>query len=80
MIHGQTTTTRNLKVLERRDLIAVEPSQDRWIKLISLIVAGQTMVAEALPSTVQEDPASRRSSSVTEVWQMLSGVGVSTFY
>lgn len=45
----QTTLTRNLKVLEKRDLIAFEPGRDRRVKLVSLTEAGQTIVVEAFP-------------------------------
>lgn len=45
----QTTLTRNLKVLEKRGLVAIEPGEDRRVKLVSLTDEGQAVLAEALP-------------------------------
>lgn len=45
----QTTLTRNLKILEKRALIAFEPGQDRRIKLASLTETGEAIVAAAFP-------------------------------
>lgn len=45
----QTTLTRNLKVLEKRGLVAIEPGKDRRVKLVSLTKSGQDVLAQALP-------------------------------
>jgi DNA-binding MarR family transcriptional regulator len=45
----QTTLTRNLKLLEKRGLVAIEPGKDRRVKLVSLTSEGQTVLAQALP-------------------------------
>lgn len=45
----QTTLTRNLKVLEKRGLVAIEPGKDRRVKLVSLTDSGQDILAQALP-------------------------------
>lgn len=45
----QTTLTRNLKLLEKRELIVVEPGEDRRVKLVSLTDGGRAVLAQALP-------------------------------
>jgi DNA-binding MarR family transcriptional regulator len=45
----QTTITRNLKLLEKRGLVAIEPGSDRRVKLVSLTDEGLTILAQALP-------------------------------
>lgn len=49
----QTTLTRNLKLLEKRGWVAIEPGDDRRIKLVSLTAEGQAVLAEALSSWKQ---------------------------
>jgi DNA-binding MarR family transcriptional regulator len=45
----QTTLTRNLKLLEQRGLVAIDPGEDRRVKLVSLTVEGRSILAQALP-------------------------------
>lgn len=45
----QTTVTRNVKLLEKQGYVAIVPGEDRRIKLASLTVEGQTVLAEAMP-------------------------------
>ena len=45
----QTTLTRNLKLLERRGLVAIKPGKDRRVKWVSLTTEGQAVLAQALP-------------------------------
>jgi DNA-binding MarR family transcriptional regulator len=45
----QTTLTRNIKLLEKRGLVAINPGEDRRIKLVSLTVDGQIALEQALP-------------------------------
>lgn len=45
----QTTLTRNLKLLEKRGLIAIEPGSDRRIRLASLTPEGYQVLVQALP-------------------------------
>lgn len=45
----QTTLTRNLKLLEKRGLVAIEPGEDRRVKLVSLTAKGQVVLAQAFP-------------------------------
>jgi len=45
----QTTLTRNLKLLEKRGLVVIEPGEDRRVKLVSLTAEGQAVLAQALP-------------------------------
>ncbi|ARV59602.1 MarR family transcriptional regulator [Nostocales cyanobacterium HT-58-2] len=45
----QTTLTRNIKLLEKRKLVAINPGEDRRIKLVSLKVEGQIALEQALP-------------------------------
>lgn len=45
----QTTLTRNLKLLEKRGLVAIEPGEDRRVKWVSLTTEGQAVLAQALP-------------------------------
>ncbi|MEB3311677.1 MAG: MarR family winged helix-turn-helix transcriptional regulator [Snowella sp.] len=45
----QTTITRNIKVLEKRGLVATHPGEDRRIKLISLTMEGQILLDQAFP-------------------------------
>jgi DNA-binding MarR family transcriptional regulator len=45
----QTTLTRNLKLLAQRGLVAIDPGEDRRVKLVSLTVEGRSILAQALP-------------------------------
>lgn len=45
----QTTLTRNLKLLEKRGLVALVPGEDRRVKLVSLTAEGQAVLAQAMP-------------------------------
>lgn len=45
----QTTLTRNLKLLEKRGLVAIEPGEDRRVKLVSLTAEGRSVLAQAMP-------------------------------
>ncbi|MGA7936254.1 MAG: MarR family transcriptional regulator [Kovacikia sp.] len=45
----QTTLTRNIKLLEKRGWVAINPGDDRRIKLVSLTIEGQTVLDQALP-------------------------------
>jgi DNA-binding MarR family transcriptional regulator len=45
----QTTLTRNLKILEKRGLVLIEPGSDRRVKLVSLTDEGRTALDRALP-------------------------------
>jgi len=45
----QTTLTRNLKLLEKKGLVAIEPGEDRRVKLVSLTSEGQAVLERALP-------------------------------
>ncbi len=45
----QTTLTRNLKVLEKRGLVAIESGEDRRVRLVSLTDEGRAVLAQALP-------------------------------
>ncbi|NJM70901.1 MAG: winged helix-turn-helix transcriptional regulator [Scytonema sp. RU_4_4] len=45
----QTTITRNLKVLEKRGLVVIEPGDDRRVRLVSLTPEGLALLAQALP-------------------------------
>ena len=45
----RTTLTRNLKPLEKRELLEVEPGQDQRTRLVRLTDQGRGTLAEALP-------------------------------
>jgi len=45
----QTTVTRNIKLLEKRGLVVINPGADRRIKLVSLTVAGKVTLEQAIP-------------------------------
>jgi DNA-binding MarR family transcriptional regulator len=45
----QTTLTRNLKLLKKRGLVAIEPGEDRRVKWVSLTTEGRAVLAQALP-------------------------------
>ena len=45
----QTTVTRNIKLLEKRGLVVINPGADRRIKLVSLTVEGQVTLEQAIP-------------------------------
>jgi len=66
----QTTVTRNIKLLERQGFVAIAPSEDRRIKLVSLTVEGQTVLAKALPLW-EEVQAKLRQHFGEQKWQDL---------
>lgn len=45
----QTTLTRNLKLLEKRGLVKMEPGSDRRVRLASLTDKGHEALAQAMP-------------------------------
>jgi DNA-binding MarR family transcriptional regulator len=66
----QTTITRNIKLLEKRGLVAINPGDDRRIKLASLTVEGQAVLAQALPLWEQAQSEVRQHFG-EEKWQTL---------
>lgn len=66
----QTTVTRNIKLLEKQGLVAIAPGEDRRIKLVSLTVEGQTVLAEAMPLWEQVQ-ADLRQRFGEQTWQAL---------
>ena len=66
----QTTVTRNLKVLEKRGLVAIAPGDDRRVKFVSLTVEGQSVLAQALPLWEQAQ-AEVREHFGRQKWQTL---------
>ncbi|MFQ4142677.1 MarR family winged helix-turn-helix transcriptional regulator [Chlorogloeopsis sp. ULAP02] len=66
----QTTLTRNLKLLEKRGLVTIEPGEDRRIKLVSLTIEGQAVLAQALPLWEQAQAEVMRHFS-QQKWQTL---------
>lgn len=49
LLSDQTTLTRNLKILAKRQLVALRPGTDRRLKLVSLTAEGEQALAAALP-------------------------------
>ncbi len=45
----QTTLTRNLKVLEKRQLVAIATGEDRRVRLVSLTAEGESILVQAFP-------------------------------
>jgi len=66
----QTTLTRNLKLLEKRGLVAIKPGEDRRVKLVSLTTEGQSVLAQALPLWEQAQ-AEVMQHFGQQKWQML---------
>ncbi|NJR61743.1 MAG: winged helix-turn-helix transcriptional regulator [Cyanobacteria bacterium CRU_2_1] len=66
----QTTLTRNLKLLEKRGLVVIEPGEDRRVKLVALTVEGQAVLAQAIPLWEQAQ-AELIQHFGSEKWQTL---------
>ncbi|MBW4474442.1 MAG: MarR family winged helix-turn-helix transcriptional regulator [Stenomitos rutilans HA7619-LM2] len=66
----QTTLTRNLKLLEKRGFVAIEPGDDRRVKWVSLTAEGQHVLAEALPLWEQAQAEVKRHFGQQD-WQTL---------
>jgi DNA-binding MarR family transcriptional regulator len=66
----QTTITRNIKLLEKRGLVAIDPGNDRRIKLASLTIDGQAVLEQALPLWEQTQTKVRQHFG-EQKWQML---------
>jgi DNA-binding MarR family transcriptional regulator len=66
----QTTLTRNLKVLEKRGWVAIEPGDDRRVRLVSLTAEGRTVLAQALPLW-QQAQTEVMQHFASEQWQTL---------
>ena len=49
LVMDRTTLTRNLRPLERRGLVRIEPGPDRRERYITLTGAGREALAKALP-------------------------------
>lgn len=66
----QTTLTRNLKLLEKRGLVAINPGEDRRVKLVSLTAEGESILAQAFPLWEQAQ-ANVREHLGQQKWQAL---------
>ncbi|BAU44068.1 Transcriptional regulator SlyA [Leptolyngbya sp. O-77] len=66
----QTTLTRNVKLLEKRGLVAIAPSPDRRVKLVSLTAEGRAILAQAMPLWKQAQ-AEVMQQFEPQNWQML---------
>jgi DNA-binding MarR family transcriptional regulator len=66
----QTTITRNIKLLEKRRLVAINPGEDRRIKLASLTDEGQAVLEQALPLWEQAQSEVKQHFG-EEKWQTL---------
>jgi DNA-binding MarR family transcriptional regulator len=53
LVMDRTTLTRNLKPLERRELIRIESEEDQRVRYISLTDAGKQVFEDALPQWQQ---------------------------
>jgi DNA-binding MarR family transcriptional regulator len=66
----QTTLTRNLKVLEKRGWVTIEPGDDRRVRLVSLTAEGRIVLGQALPLW-QQAQTEVMQHFAPEQWQML---------
>lgn len=69
----QTTLTRNIKLLEKRGLVAINPGSDKRVKVISLTPDGEMALEKALPlweeaqNQIVEKLGSQRSQELLSV-------------
>ncbi|MDZ8187162.1 MAG: MarR family winged helix-turn-helix transcriptional regulator [Nostoc sp. ChiSLP02] len=49
LVMDRTTLTRNLKPLEREEMIQINPGDDRRVRMITLTDKGRSILAQALP-------------------------------
>jgi DNA-binding MarR family transcriptional regulator len=49
LVMDRTTLTRNLKVLEKRNLIEIKPGEDRRERQVNLTATGMEVLAKAIP-------------------------------
>lgn len=69
----QTTLTRNLKLLEKRGLVAIAPGTDRRIRLVSLTPEGQSLLTQAIPLWEQAQ-AEVQQQIGSQTWNTLLAV------
>jgi DNA-binding MarR family transcriptional regulator len=70
LLTDQTTLTRNIKLLEKRGLVAIDPSEDRRVRLASLTVEGLAVLDQALPLWEQVQSEVRQHFG-EQKWQTL---------
>ncbi len=72
LVMERTTLTRNLRILERRELVQIASGTDRRVHEVSLTTAGTQLLARAYPywQTAQEQVA--RSVGAERYQQLLS--------
>ncbi len=70
LFSDQTTTTRNVKLLEKQGLVAISPGTDRRIKLVSLTPDGKALLDKALPLWEQVQ-AELKHQFGEQKWQVL---------
>lgn len=70
LFSDQTTTTRNVKLLEKKGLVAISPGTDRRIKLVSLTPDGKALLDKALPLWEQVQ-AELKHQFGEQKWQVL---------
>jgi DNA-binding MarR family transcriptional regulator len=75
----RTTMTRNLRVLERRGLLALNPDrQDGRGRRVSLTAAGRTLLVKAIEHWREVNAAVREdipAATLPAMWQALEAVG-----
>lgn len=79
----QTTLTRNLKLLEKRGLVAIEPGTDRRVRLASLTPKGHETLLQAFPlweqaqSNVQQQFGREKSETLLALLADLTAISPS---
>jgi DNA-binding MarR family transcriptional regulator len=75
----RTTMTRNLRVLERRGLLAINPDvRDGRVKRVSLTAPGRTLLAQAIERWREVNLAVRDDvppATLPAMWQALEAIG-----
>ncbi len=71
-VTDRTTLTRNLRLLEERGLIRIEPGEDRRVREARLTDAGREALAEAYPYWRRAQDRMAESLTVTRMRRLLS--------
>jgi len=76
VVSDPTTMTRNLRPLQKRGLVRIDPGEDRRVRVVSLTRTGKTTVNKALPHWQQAQRRMVKGLRPERLMRLLSDLSV----
>ena len=77
-VMDRTTLTRNLQVLEKRGLIAINPGEDRREREVTLTASGMEVLAQAVPLWEAAQERVRKALGEEKMGNLMDGLSEMT--